>query len=88
MLHTKNMPGIQIKITDNCTGCGTCSENICFVNAINVENDKATISKDCKICGRCAEVCPNKAIQISIKDKNFIIKTIERIKSSVIVTEN
>ncbi|MBN1860762.1 MAG: 4Fe-4S binding protein [Candidatus Thermoplasmatota archaeon] len=78
----KPMPGVVIKVTEKCTGCGTCTTH-CFVNAIRVENGKAIISTNCKGCGRCADICPNKAIEITINDKLFLQKTIDRIESSV-----
>ncbi|MFX0103677.1 MAG: 4Fe-4S binding protein [Candidatus Hodarchaeota archaeon] len=47
---------------------------------------KARISSDCRICGRCASICPNSAIEISLKDNNFLKKSIARISSLVDVT--
>lgn len=44
-----------------CNGCGTCVE-ICPVNAIKIEKEKAIISDDCVECGQCVEQCPNRAI--------------------------
>ncbi len=81
----KKMPGINIYVTDECTGCKTCLEDVCFLNAIKVINGKATITHDCRICGRCAEICPNNAIKIIIEDDTYIEQTIQRIKKSVIV---
>jgi ferredoxin len=78
----KRMPGIEVKVTEKCTGCGLCVEN-CFVHTITIQNGRATIGTDCKGCGRCADRCPNNAIQITINDKQYIQKTIDRIESSV-----
>jgi ferredoxin len=78
----KRMPGIEVKVTEKCTGCGLCVEN-CFVHTIAIQNGRASIGADCKGCGRCADRCPNNAIQITINDKQFIQKTIDRIESSV-----
>ena len=44
-----------------CNGCGTCVE-ICPVNAIKIEKEKAIISDDCVECGQCVDQCPNRAI--------------------------
>lgn len=78
----KRMPGVEITVTEKCTGCGTCVEH-CFVHAITIHNGKAIIDDTCKGCGRCAERCPNKAIKIIISDQQFVQKTISRIESSV-----
>jgi len=79
----KKMPGVSIEVTSDCVGCGKCTEDICFVDAIKVENGKAVISDECRICGRCAEVCPNNAIKIKVTDDKFIDKTASRIKKTV-----
>ncbi|MFQ5980572.1 MAG: DUF362 domain-containing protein [Candidatus Heimdallarchaeota archaeon] len=78
------MPGISIRVDkDKCIGCGTCSSGVCFVNAIQVENKRAVINKECRICGRCVAVCPQKAIQITVYDDNFVKDSIERISALV-----
>ena len=78
----KRMPGVEVTVTDKCTGCGLCLEK-CFVQTITIQNGKASIGANCKGCGRCADCCPNHAIQVTINDKQFIQKTINRIESSV-----
>lgn len=84
----KRMPGIQIKINEVCTGCGRCTEGICFTNGISIQNNKAMISDDCVVCGRCAEICPVDAIEIIIKDPDFINKTIKRVKQATTNHQN
>ncbi|TFG31925.1 4Fe-4S ferredoxin, partial [Candidatus Thorarchaeota archaeon] len=67
------MPGIDVRVTDACIGCGTCTEeNVCFVDAISLVDDKAVISAECRGCGRCVEVCPNDAIELIIDKSKFI----------------
>lgn len=78
----KPMPGITIEVTDECNGCGICVEDICFNDGIKIENGKAVLSKDCVICGRCAEKCPQNAIKITIKDTDYIDRTIKRVKEA------
>ncbi len=84
-LVVKKMPGVEVEVTDKCTGCGKCKD-ICFVKAITIKDKIAKISDACRGCGRCADICPNNAIKVKITDKDFIEKTIKRINSSVDVT--
>jgi ferredoxin len=47
---------------ETCTGCGTCVD-ICPVEAITIEKDKAVIDADsCVDCGTCVDECPVEAI--------------------------
>jgi Pyruvate/2-oxoacid:ferredoxin oxidoreductase delta subunit len=78
----KRMPGVEVAVSMKCTGCETCLEH-CFVNAIRIQDGRAIISEDCKGCGRCVEHCPQNAISLTIKDGQFVQKTIDRIESSV-----
>jgi len=73
------MPGVSVAVTDRCVGCGACAQGICFVDAIRSENDRAVISDECRGCGRCVEVCPERAIELTIADDAFVQKSIERI---------
>jgi len=83
----KKMPGVSVEINyDMCIGCGTCTNDVCFVNAIRMVNGKPVINEDCRGCGRCADVCPVGAIEIKIENKEFIEETIQRISSIVDVT--
>ena len=73
------MPGVEVKVTDRCTGCGACTEGICLVDNIRLEGGRAVHGAECRGCGRCVEVCPEGAIEISIEDDAFVAKAIERI---------
>jgi len=46
-----------------CTGCGACID-ICPVQAIKIEKEKAVINDDCVECGACLNECPNGALSI------------------------
>ena len=48
---------------EKCTGCGACVD-VCPMEAIKIENDKAVISDDCSECGVCESECPNDAISL------------------------
>jgi ferredoxin len=73
------MPGVYIQITDACIGCGTCTRQVCFVDAIKLVNGKATINSECRGCGKCIEACPNGAIEITIQEDAYINKVIDQI---------
>jgi ferredoxin len=73
------MPGVEIVVSDSCTGCGTCSQGICFVDAIRLEGGRAVHSDACRGCGRCVSVCPEGAVRISIKSDLLLQGAIERL---------
>ncbi len=83
----KKMPGVKVRVNiDKCIGCGTCTRGICFVEAIHLSNNRAVISEECRGCGRCVDVCLQKAINLTIDDAQFVKKSIERIEKLVDVT--
>ena len=77
------MPGVDVRVTDNCVGCGTCTEGVCFVDAITLVDGKARIGAECRACGRCVEVCPNDAIELILQDAEFVGESIQRVDSLV-----
>ena len=77
------MTGVHVEVTDGCVGCGACTENVCFVNAISLVDGQAMISDQCRGCGRCVEVCPEDAIRMTIDNALFVEDTIERISAVV-----
>jgi hypothetical protein len=60
------MPGVHVTVTDRCLGCGTCTQGVCFVDAISLVDGQACIGLTCRGCGRCVEVCPNAAIELKV----------------------
>ena len=56
---------MSVKIDEGkCTGCGSCVD-VCPVEAIVVENDKAKVDADtCVDCGTCVDECPEEAIEM------------------------
>ena len=82
----KKMPGVEVRVTEKCVGCGTCTKGVCFVDAIHMVNEQAFINENCRGCGRCIDVCPQNAIELLINDKEYIIKSIKRIDKLVDVT--
>ena len=80
------MPGVTVAVRDDCTGCGVCAEGTCFVNAIHMVDGRAVIGEACRGCGRCVDVCPQQAIDLSIEYSQFVDKSVARISSLVDVT--
>jgi MinD superfamily P-loop ATPase len=80
--RVKKMPGVSVKVTDGCNGCGICAENICFINAINMVDGAAVIGDGCRGCGRCALACPLDAITVEY-DAGAVERAAENIRSLV-----
>ena len=80
------MTGVQVTVSDRCAGCGTCTQGVCFVDAITLVDGHAVISEACRGCGRCVSVCPNGAIELSIDLTYSVEALIERISASVDVS--
>lgn len=65
--------GLPRRDTDRCTGCGACYER-CSSGATKLTDagDRRTVSVDgynCIYCGRCADVCPEKALALNFEGK-------------------
>lgn len=80
------MPGVQVCVTDDCVGCGACTRDVCFVDAISMQDGRAQIGESCVGCGRCVDVCPQHAIKLSGVNGEFVDQAIARISPSVDVT--
>lgn len=81
------MPGLEVRVTDACVGCGTCLEAGCMAKAITVQDSRATISAECRGCGHCAEVCPEGAIELVMEGgDDFITRAVERLSGLVDVS--
>jgi heterodisulfide reductase subunit A-like polyferredoxin len=80
------MPGVQVRVTDQCAGCGICTEDVCFVDAIHLEGTEAVIDPTCRGCGRCVTVCPQGAIELTFEHNRFVEASIARISPLVDVS--
>ncbi|MBI9076574.1 MAG: 4Fe-4S binding protein [Desulfatibacillum sp.] len=78
-------PGVEVFVReDDCVGCGTCTENMCIMGAISMEDGKAAIDQDaCRGCGRCVEACPADAISLTIDSKFFMEESVRQIGAIV-----
>lgn len=81
-----SMPGVTVKVSDRCVGCGTCNNDICFVSAIHMSDGHSVINEACRGCGHCVTICPEGAIEIIIETDQFVEKSIDRISSLVDVS--
>ncbi len=78
------MDGVTVTVSDACTGCRACTD-VCFVDAISIEDGRAVIGDACRACGRCAETCPSQAIAVTI-DEDAVERAIGRINDVVDVS--
>lgn len=79
-----SMEGVEIIFNKKlCNGCGLCSQDVCFVDAITVtEGNIKRDEEKCRICGRCAEMCPRGAVKIEMHD-DALKRSLERVKTLV-----
>jgi ferredoxin len=80
------MPGVSVNVNENCVGCGECTQDICFVDAIHLVNNRAVINNECRGCGRCVDICPQNAIELIIDTDQFVKKAIDKITPLVDVS--
>jgi len=80
------MPGVTVEVNERCSGCGSCVDEICFVDAIHLVDGRAQISEACRGCGRCVDVCPEGAIVIKIEEVETVERAIAHIASLVDVS--
>jgi formate hydrogenlyase subunit 6/NADH:ubiquinone oxidoreductase subunit I len=87
-LQTKvtRMPGVRVKVSERCVGCGSCAQDVCFVDAIKLVDGRAVIDAGCVGCGRCVEHCPTGAIVLEVEDDRFVQETVRRIAPLVDVS--
>jgi ferredoxin len=83
----KKIPGVEVSVNQNCVGCGDCTDDICFVDAIYIESQKAHITEECRGCGRCVQVCPNDAIELTIHNKDYIHRAIKNLDKIINVED-
>jgi ferredoxin len=77
------MPGVTVEVNNLCVGCGTCTDEVCFVDAIRLVDGRAVKTEACRGCGRCVDICPEKAIEIKIEDDRIVERAINHITSLV-----
>ena len=81
--QVKKMPGVSVRVNADCDGCELCTDNVCFTGAVQMNDATAEINEECRGCGRCVEVCPQGAIEISIENPDYIAQAIEDLSTLV-----
>jgi ferredoxin len=81
----RRLPGVEVHVSDSCTGCGVCVD-ACVYGLIQLEDGKAITDPRCIACGRCANTCPEDAVEVRVSDHKYIEKAIEILSRSVDVT--
>lgn len=79
----ERMPGVCVQVGEDCIGCGVCTEDVCFVDAIQLVDGVAVISEECRGCGNCVEVCPEGAIKIVINREDYVDAALLRLSETV-----
>ena len=79
----KRMSGVSVQVSERCVGCGTCTQGVCFVDAIHLVKGRAEISDDCRGCGRCVDVCPERAIELTVEHGRFVEQSIAALEPLV-----
>lgn len=79
----ERMPYVHVEVTEDCVGCGKCTEGVCFIDAISLVDGKAVISEDCRGCGNCADICPEGAIKVIVEREDYIDNAIDRLSQAV-----
>jgi len=79
----ERMPWVHVEVTADCSGCGICLEDVCFIDAIQIVDGRAVIQAECRGCGNCAEACPVDAIRVVIESPDYIDHAIKRLTEAV-----
>lgn len=77
--------GLDLTVSDACTGCGTCIQ-YCIHDAVTIENGKSVRTDYCRLCGRCAMYCPSNAVKITLNNPDFKDEMIREFDSYTDVT--
>ena len=79
----ERMPGVRLEISEDCVGCGKCSEGVCFIDAVHVADGRAVIDETCRGCGNCVEACAEGAIRVVIEREDYVEHAIARLTKAV-----
>ena len=65
----RKLPGLSVRVDSaKCNACETCIES-CFVSAITLEGNRATIGDACTGCGFCVNNCAEGAISLTMENE-------------------
>ena len=80
-LYNQRMPGLEVVVSEDCTGCGDCVE-ACYggERVITIDGYQAVIHERCIGCGKCVAACPEGAISVVFDPEVDILRALrERI---------
>jgi ferredoxin len=77
----QKLEGLEIRIDDDCDGCGICVER-CFIKAMTLKDGRAVAGETCRGCGRCSLVCPRRAVSIVPPSEESLQKYMQRLCST------
>jgi UDP-glucose 4-epimerase len=81
----KPIEGLSVRVNQRCTGCKTCL-GTCIFDSIVIKNGVAVHLDHCVGCGRCADACPNGAVEISLDNPHYVQDVKNRLQSFVKVS--
>lgn len=77
------LPGAEVGVNGDCTGCELCLEEGCFADALQPVDGRMTVTAACRACGRCVEICPEDAITLTMNGQEGLDVVVERISRLV-----
>lgn len=80
------LDGLDVEVTGACLGCGVCLEAGCLAGAIELVDKQAVIGEECRGCGRCAQLCPEGAIEIRFDGDRALEAALGRLSTRLDVT--
>jgi UDP-glucose 4-epimerase len=84
-LYNQRMPGLEVVISENCTGYGECVE-ACYggERVITINEQQALIHERCIGCGKCVTACPEGVISmVFVPEVHFMRALREKISERV-----
>jgi ferredoxin len=80
--HVHRLPGVEVRVTEACTGCGACVRSeVCFVRAIEMRDGRVVVTEGCRGCGRCVDLCPQGAVELTLDDPEAIRRAVDDLVS-------
>jgi len=70
----QKLPGLSVQVDESkCVACETCLEE-CFVSAITMQGEVASVGNACTGCGLCVRHCAEGAISMTMENEDAVFK--------------